>query len=62
MKCSEEWMVDELVEKDMSTTQHGKWLNFDIEASEEGVLVEKWILSSLVDELVSDLLIIREEA
>ncbi|XP_022999185.1 uncharacterized protein LOC111493645 isoform X1 [Cucurbita maxima] len=62
LKCSEEWMVDELVEKDMSTTQHGKWLNFDIEASEEGVLVEKWILSSLVDELVSDLLIIAEEA
>lgn len=60
-KCMEEWMVDELVDKDMST-QHGKWLNFDQEASEEGLLIERGILTSLVDELVSDLLIIGEDA
>lgn len=55
-KCMEEWMVDELVDKDMST-QHGKWLNFDQEANEEGLEIEKGILTSLVDELVSDFLI-----
>ncbi|XP_008453757.2 uncharacterized protein LOC103494396 isoform X1 [Cucumis melo] len=60
-KCMEEWMVDELVDKDMST-QHGKWLNFEQEASEEGVLIERGILTSLVDELVSDLLIIGGNA
>ncbi|XP_038890380.1 uncharacterized protein LOC120079964 isoform X2 [Benincasa hispida] len=60
-KCMEEWMVDELVDKDMST-QHGKWLNFDQEASEEGLLIERGILTSLVDELVSDLLIIGGDA
>lgn len=56
-KCMEEWMVDELVDKDMST-QHGKWLNFDQEAFEQGIVIERRILSSLVDELVSDFLII----
>ncbi|GMI65417.1 TON1 Recruiting Motif 8 [Hibiscus trionum] len=48
-------MVDDLVDKDMST-KHGKWLNFDMEAFEEGVEIQKNILTSLVDELVSDLL------
>lgn len=45
--------VDELVDKDMST-QHGRWLDFDIETFEEGLEIEKEILNSLVDELVSD--------
>ncbi|CAL2269029.1 unnamed protein product [Prunus armeniaca] len=45
--------VDELVDKDMST-QRGRWLDFDIETFEEGLEIEKEILSSLVDELVSD--------
>ncbi|KAJ9185981.1 hypothetical protein P3X46_005546 [Hevea brasiliensis] len=49
-------MVDELVDKDMST-QYGRWLDFNIEAFEEGVEIEKGILTSLVDELVSDLFI-----
>ncbi|KDP23410.1 hypothetical protein JCGZ_23243 [Jatropha curcas] len=48
-------MVDELVDRDMST-QNGKWLDFNIEAFEEGVEIEREILTSLVDELVSDLL------
>ncbi|KAH0994390.1 hypothetical protein GBA52_018254 [Prunus armeniaca] len=45
--------VDELVDKDMST-QRGRWLDFDIETFEEGLEIEKEILNSLVDELVSD--------
>lgn len=49
-------MADELVDKDMST-QQGRWLDFEIEAFEEGVEIEKGILSSLVDELVSDFLL-----
>uniref|UniRef100_A0A2P2K069 DUF4378 domain-containing protein n=1 Tax=Rhizophora mucronata TaxID=61149 RepID=A0A2P2K069_RHIMU len=48
-------MVDELLDKDMST-QYGRWLDFDVEAFEEGVEIEKGILTSLVDELVFDLL------
>ncbi|KAF3454580.1 hypothetical protein FNV43_RR05028 [Rhamnella rubrinervis] len=48
-------MVDELVERDMSTW-YGKWLDFKLEASEEGIEIEKGILTSLLDELVSDLL------
>ncbi|KAJ6883358.1 hypothetical protein NC652_030551 [Populus alba x Populus x berolinensis] len=42
-------------EQDMSTT-NGKWLDFSIEAFEDGVEIEDGILTSLVDELVSDLL------
>ncbi|CAN4108881.1 unnamed protein product [Withania somnifera] len=51
----EELMVDEVVDKDMST-QHGKWTDFSFEAFEEGVDIEKGILSSLVDELICDLM------
>lgn len=51
-----ELMVDELVDKDMSSGL-GKWVDFETEAFEEGVEIEKMILSSLVDELVADLLI-----
>ena len=47
-------MVDELVDQDMST-QPGKWLEFSIEAFEEGLEIENGILTSLVDELVSEL-------
>lgn len=49
----EELMVDEVVDKDMST-QHGKWTDFSFEAFEEGVDIEKVILSSLMDELIHD--------
>ncbi|KAI3445388.1 hypothetical protein Pfo_002053 [Paulownia fortunei] len=51
----EELMVDELVDKDMSS-KNGKWINFEIEAFEEGVEIEKRILTSLVDELIDDFL------
>lgn len=51
----EEVMVDELVSKDMSTGC-GRWLDFDIEAFEEGLDVELDIVTYLINELVSDLL------
>ncbi|KAL2941111.1 Protein LONGIFOLIA 2 [Bienertia sinuspersici] len=49
-------MVDELVDRDMST-QYGRWLDFEIESLEEGMDVEEEILASLVDELVGDLIV-----
>ncbi|XP_068318486.1 uncharacterized protein [Pyrus communis] len=48
-----ELIGDDLVDKDMST-QRGKWLDFEVEAFEEGLEIEKGILNCLVDELVSD--------
>ncbi|KAJ4955956.1 hypothetical protein NE237_012739 [Protea cynaroides] len=53
-KSMGDWMVDELVDKDMSS-QYGRWLDFDIEVFELGVEIEKEILSSLVDEVVTDI-------
>lgn len=50
-------MVDELVEKDMST-QYGKWVDFELEEFEEGVEIEDGILTYLVDELVVDLFLV----
>lgn len=50
----EEVMVDELVSKDMSTPL-GRWLDFDIEAFENGLELELDIVTYLIDELVSDL-------
>ncbi|XP_010268047.1 PREDICTED: uncharacterized protein LOC104605122 [Nelumbo nucifera] len=52
-----DWMVDELVDKDMSS-QYGRWLDFDIETFELGVEIEKQILSSLVNEVVADIMLI----
>jgi hypothetical protein len=52
----EEAMVDELVSKDMSTVC-GKWLEFEVEAFEEGSEVEEDILDYLINELISDLLL-----
>ncbi|XP_039032307.1 uncharacterized protein LOC120167319 [Hibiscus syriacus] len=49
-------MVDDLADKDMSM-KHGRWLDFDMEALEEGVEIVKNILTCLVDELVSDFLL-----
>ncbi|CAL0302320.1 unnamed protein product [Lupinus luteus] len=51
----EDVMIDELVGNDMSTGR-GRWLDFDVEAFEEGVEVEEDILDILMDELVYDLL------
>ncbi|KAK7337699.1 hypothetical protein VNO77_18284 [Canavalia gladiata] len=56
-RSMEEVMVDELVSKDMSTGC-GKWLDFDVEAFEEGLEVEGDILALLINELVSDLLLV----
>ncbi|KAI7992064.1 hypothetical protein LOK49_LG12G02543 [Camellia lanceoleosa] len=53
----EDLTVDELVDKDMSCW-HGRWVDFETEAFEEGVEIEKGILTSLVDELVVDLFFI----
>ena len=50
----EEVMVDELVSKDMSTPL-GRWLDFDIEAFENGLELELDIVTYLIDELVYDL-------
>ncbi|KAK7269415.1 hypothetical protein RIF29_22141 [Crotalaria pallida] len=53
----EEVVVDELVNKDMSTGL-GTWLDFDIEAFQEGIDVELDIVTYLINELVSDLLLV----
>nr|XP_010921540.1 uncharacterized protein LOC105045074 [Elaeis guineensis] len=49
-------MVDELVDKDMST-HLGRWVDFEIEVFEAAVELEGEILNSLVDEVVADLCI-----
>lgn len=56
-KILADFMVDDLVDKDMNTG-YGRWLDFYNEAFEEGLDIEKEILTSLVDELVSDLMIL----
>lgn len=51
----DELMVDEVVDKDMSS-KSGKWVDFEIEAFEEGVDIGNRILTCLVDELIDDFL------
>ncbi|KAL5782191.1 hypothetical protein ACOSP7_007220 [Xanthoceras sorbifolium] len=46
-------MVDELVEKDMSS-QHGRWLDFEVDESALAVEIEGRIFNSLIDEMVAD--------
>ncbi|KAI5424537.1 hypothetical protein KIW84_030640, partial [Lathyrus oleraceus] len=53
----EDVMAEELLSNDMSRG-YGKWLDFDIEAFEEGLEVEEDIVESLIDELLSDLLVV----
>ncbi|KAJ7980330.1 DUF4378 domain protein [Quillaja saponaria] len=48
-------MVDELVDKDMSS-QFGRWLDFDLDAFSLGVEVEGQIFNSLVNEVVADIM------
>lgn len=48
-------IVDELVDKDMSS-QHGRWLDFEVEAFVVGADIQDQILRSLVDEVVADFL------
>ncbi|KAI4349912.1 hypothetical protein L6164_010454 [Bauhinia variegata] len=55
-KSTKEVTEDELVHKDMSSG-YGRWVDFDIEAFEEGLEVEWDILSCLISELVSDVLL-----
>ncbi|XP_065029742.1 uncharacterized protein LOC103972401 isoform X2 [Musa acuminata AAA Group] len=49
----EDLMVDELVAKDMSTYL-GRWIDFEIEAFQAGVEIQRWLLDTLVDEVVAD--------
>ncbi|XP_058754344.1 uncharacterized protein LOC131627516 [Vicia villosa] len=51
---AEEVVVDEIIRKDMCTPLD-RWLDFDIEAFESGLEIELDIVTSLIDELVSDL-------
>lgn len=50
-------MVDELVDKDMSSG-FGRWMNFEVEAFELGIQIEKRLLNSLIDEVVADILLL----
>ncbi|KAE8711901.1 protein FAR1-RELATED SEQUENCE 11-like [Hibiscus syriacus] len=47
-------MVDELVHKDMSS-QHGKWLDFEVDAFELGADIESQILNAAIDEVITEL-------
>lgn len=48
-------MVDELVDKDMSS-KYGRWLDYEVDEFMLGVEVEGQILDSLVMEIVADIL------
>ncbi|XP_028182087.1 uncharacterized protein LOC114368983 isoform X2 [Glycine soja] len=48
-------MVDELVDKDMSS-QYGRWLDYEVDASELGSEVVDQIFNSLVDDVVTEML------
>ncbi|KAI3512277.1 hypothetical protein L1887_19592 [Cichorium endivia] len=50
-------MVDELVDMDMSSDEHQKWLDFDVEAFELGVEIERRLLSYLINEAIVDILV-----
>ena len=47
-------MVDELVDKDMSS-QYGRWVDFEVDEFELAVDVEAQIFDSLIDEIVADM-------
>ncbi|KDP27882.1 hypothetical protein JCGZ_18962 [Jatropha curcas] len=47
-------MVDELVDKDMSSP-YGRWLDFEVDAFSLGAEIEGQIYSSLLDEVVADI-------
>lgn len=55
LKKMREMMIDELVDHDMSCLE-GRWVGYEREMFEEGIDIEGEIVSSLVDDLVSDLL------
>lgn len=54
LKKMREMMMDELVDRDMSSFE-GSWLDFEKETYEEGIDIEGEIVSTLVDDLVNDL-------
>ncbi|KAG8098852.1 hypothetical protein GUJ93_ZPchr0013g36348 [Zizania palustris] len=56
LKVVEEWMVDELVYKEMSSPL-GSWVDFKMESYEAGSDIATDLLGSLVDEMVADLLV-----
>ncbi|KAG9139436.1 hypothetical protein Leryth_021584 [Lithospermum erythrorhizon] len=49
-------MVDELVDNDMSS-KFGRWDDYECEAFELGMQIEKSLLNSLIDEVVADMLV-----
>lgn len=51
-------MVDELVDKDMSGEGYKRWLDFDVEVFEYGVEIESWLIDSLINEVVDDILVL----
>ncbi|KAG6431410.1 hypothetical protein SASPL_109489 [Salvia splendens] len=53
-----DFMVDELVESDMSCSTYGRWLDYDIEGFEVGLQIQSRILNSLIDEVVADILVL----
>jgi hypothetical protein len=55
LKVAEEWMVDELVYREMSGPL-GNWVDFKTESFEAGKDITAELLESLVDEIVADLL------
>ncbi|KAL5700903.1 hypothetical protein ACHQM5_026341 [Ranunculus cassubicifolius] len=56
LQSTGDWILDDLVDKDMSS-RNGKWLDFEIEGFELGEEIGNKILSSLVDEMVADILL-----
>ncbi|KAG8063699.1 hypothetical protein GUJ93_ZPchr0003g16687 [Zizania palustris] len=55
-----DWVEDELVDKDMSSGL-GTWVDFRVEAFEAGEEVEREILSSLLDEVIGDVFVRRQQ-
>ncbi|KAF3581599.1 hypothetical protein DY000_02032314 [Brassica cretica] len=54
LKKMREMMIDELVDHDMSCFE-GRWVGYEREVFEEGIDIEGEIVSTMVDDLVSDL-------
>uniref|UniRef100_A0A0E0P3H5 DUF4378 domain-containing protein n=1 Tax=Oryza rufipogon TaxID=4529 RepID=A0A0E0P3H5_ORYRU len=59
LKVAEEWMVDELVYKEMSSPL-GSWVDFKLESYESGIDITTELLGSLIDEMVADLLLVSD--
>jgi hypothetical protein len=55
LKVAEQWMVDELVYREMSSPL-GSWVDFKMDAYEVAGDMTTELLGSLVDEVVADLL------